>query len=688
VARVDDSPMALSLLRTVEAEGTRPAPVVHAPLLRVERLSVSFGTDAAPLQAVDDASFSVDRGETVCLVGESGSGKTAIALSVMRLETNKGARIVGGDIVFDGKSLVRSTNATLEDLRGRRIGMIFQEPMTALDPVFTIGDQIVETVRRHERVSIAAARARALNLLAQVHIPDPELRLRQIPQQLSGGMRQRALIAMALACNPDLLIADEPTTALDVTTQAQILALLRELQRRYGLAILLITHDLGIAAEIADRVVVMYAGRVAEQAPVREIFGRPWHPYTRGLLRSAVPGGGNRSRLVPIPGVIPRLGELPSGCRFHPRCTAASSRCEVESPPARLEGAREVSCWHPVDGAAAGISLPRSAARPPVAAEPLVEIEHLAKEYWSGPRWLAPRTRVRAVAGVSLTIHRGETFGLVGESGCGKTTIGRMLMQLERPTSGVIRFEGAPLDSGTRGERARRRREMQMVFQDPSGSMDPRWTVERVIAEPLVAHGAVDRSALPARVEELLVDVGLDPRLRSRLAYDLSGGQQQRVAIARAIALQPKFVVADEAVSALDVSIQAQILNLLDELRTRLRLTCLFIGHGLQVVRYLSDRIGVMYLGHLVEVGPADEVLRRPAHHFTYALVSSAPVADPGARGTAAATAPIVARQEHVGSGCPYRSRCPAATEQCQRLIPSLEPVGPGRLVACHNPRS
>jgi peptide/nickel transport system ATP-binding protein len=680
--------MALTRLPLAEFDGVRPAARAAEPLLRVEGLSVAFGAPAAPLQAVDRASFTVDRGETVCLVGESGSGKTAVALSILRIEGTKGARILAGDVVFDGTSLVGASDAALEDLRGRRIGMVFQEPMTALDPVFTIGDQIVETVRRHERVSVAAARARARDLLAQVHVPSPDLRLSQIPQQLSGGMRQRALIAMALACNPDLLVADEPTTALDVTTQAQILALLRELQAKRGLAILLITHDLGIAAEIADRVVVMYAGRVAEQAPVRQVLDHPRHPYTRGLLQSEVPSTGPRSRLVPIPGVIPRLDALPSGCRFHPRCSAATSRCAVESPPETRDGARAFACWHPNDGGERGRSLAPGVERLPVAPDALVEIRHLTKEYSSTRRWLARSAPVRAVDDVSLTIHRGETFGLVGESGCGKTTIGRLLMQLERPTSGAIHFEGAPLDSGGRAERARRRRAMQMVFQDPAGSIDPRWTVQSIIAEPLVAHGAVRGNALRARVDTLLGDVGLDPLLRGRFAHELSGGQRQRVSIARAIALEPKFIVADEAVSALDLSIQAQVLNLLDELRARLGLTCLFIGHGLHVVRYLSDRIGVMYGGRLVEVGLADDVIHRPAHPFTQALVASAPSVERERRGLPLAVAAADARDGQESTGCPYRARCPVATSFCADQRPELAASGPGRQVACHHPQS
>jgi peptide/nickel transport system ATP-binding protein len=669
--------------------GPRPSLAAPVPLLRVAGLSVRFGDDAAPLTALDGVSFDVMRGETVCLVGESGSGKTVAALSILRLEGYKQARIVAGDIVFDGVNVVSLPEGKLHGLRGKRIGMIFQEPMTALDPVFTIGEQIVETILRHEPTSRADAWDRAVALLARVKIPDPHLRMRQIPQELSGGMRQRAMIAMALACGPDLLIADEPTTALDVTTQAQILLLLKDLQSASGMAILLITHDLGIAAAIADRVVVMYAGRVAEKAPVDEMFEQPWHPYTRGLLRSAVPLDGERRKLPAISGAIPRLDALPTGCRFHPRCPLAAPACRAESPALQRVGGREVACWYAFEGEAVVATAEPAPVLAPAApaGPPLLRLIELSKRFELRSRLFAKPLQVSAVDDVSLEITRGETFGLVGESGCGKSTLGRLIMQLERPSSGEIYFDDLSLIDPRGAERKRIRREMQMVFQDPSGSIDPRWTVEDVVAEPLVSHERHDRKSLRSLVEELLVIVGLDPTARTRYAHEFSGGQRQRIAIARAIALRPKFLVADEAVSALDLSVQAQIVNLLDDLRARLGLTCLFIGHGLHVVRHLSDRIGVMYLGRLVEVGPASEVFRRPAHHYTHDLIASIPSPDRGHRKDLASPAGELPSPTAPPPGCHFHPRCPAATQRCLSEAPPLLELAPGRRVACHYPR-
>ena len=683
-----------------------------APLLQVRGLAVRFGSDAAPLDAVDDASLTIHRGETVCLVGESGSGKTVTALSVLRLDEHRHARIVRGDIRFDGLGLVGLSRPELENLRGRRIAMVFQEPMTAFDPVFTIGDQIVETIRRHEKLSHRAAFERAVGLLERVHMPDARLRMGQIPQQLSGGMRQRAMIAMALACGPELLIADEPTTALDVTIQAQILALLKELQRQDGMAILLITHDLGVAAEVADRVVVMYAGRVAEEGPVESLFARPGHPYTRGLLRSAVPPDSVRgSRLAAIAGSIPRLDDLPGGCRFHPRCPQADARCAQVVPPLSMATDRSVACWHafapepPLDVAEAAaaatsglqsirIDAPPAARPAPVASladgiaagEPLVQALRLSKHYASGRGLLQRGPAVRALDDVSIDIARGETFGLVGESGCGKSTLGRVLLQLERPNSGEVRYAGRPLPSLKGAERQRVRREMQIVFQDPYSSIDPRWTVGQVIAEPLVAHGVGDARQQRERVEELLGLVGLSPAARTRHVHEFSGGQRQRIGIARAIALEPSFVLADEAVSALDLSVQAQVVNLLAELRERLHLTTLFIGHGLNVVRHLSHRIGVMYLGRLVEVAPADELFKHPAHPYTRALLSAIPVPDPRRRREFVPPVGELPSPTAPPPGCHFHPRCPAATARCRQEAPPLQSIAAGRTVACHFP--
>ncbi len=686
-------------LPTLEHSSSRKSDPAAPTLLRVDRLAIDFGGVKTPMGAVDNATFSVARGETVCLVGESGCGKTVTALSLLRLEVHRHGRIVAGDIVFDGKGLVGMSRAELDKLRGQRIAMIFQEPMTAFDPVFSIGDQIVETILRHERIGRADAWQRALSLLERVQIPDAALRMKQIPQELSGGMRQRAMIAMALACKPDLLIADEPTTALDVTIQAQILALLKELQRQEGMAILLITHDLGVAAEMADRVVVMYAGRIAEQASVTELFARPGHPYTRGLLRSAVlPIGEARgTRLQAIPGSMPRLDEMPSGCRFHPRCSLASERCRVEAPSLQSVGDRDVSCFHAFEPEpATRVRLPMAPApasgTAPISSTPkhegpLVEALHLSKFFDSRRGLFGANRPVRALDDFSLAVNPGETFGLVGESGCGKSTLGRLLLQLDSPSSGEIRFEGRSLDGLGRGERKRVRRDMQMIFQDPYGSIDPRWTVGDVIAEPLLAYGSPDRQTLRSQVEDLLGLVGLQPSYRTRYAHEFSGGQRQRIGIARAIALRPKFILADEAVSALDLSVQAQIINLFLDLREQLGLTCLFIGHGLHLVRHVSDRVGVMYLGRLVEVAPAEELFLRPAHHYSQALLASSPVPDPTRRRELTPPLGELPSPTAPPSGCHFHPRCPAATARCRTEAPELREIEPGRSVACHFPR-
>ena len=690
--------MNLPTIDLASARRLPPGPAA-APLLRVSGLAINFGGLKTPMGAVDDATFEVARGETVCLVGESGCGKTVTALSLLRLEVHRHGAIVAGEIEFDGQGLVEMGRRELDRLRGQRIAMIFQEPMTAFDPVFSIGEQIVETILRHEQVSRAEAWQRAVKLLERVHISDAELRMRQIPEELSGGMRQRAMIAMALACKPDLLIADEPTTALDVTIQAQILALLKELQREEGMAILLITHDLGVAAEMADRVVVMYAGRIAEQASVTELFARPLHPYTRGLLRSSIlPTGEQRgTRLAAIPGSMPRLDEMPSGCRFHPRCSLASQHCREQAPALQKLGEREVSCWHafeaePISRVRLPVVQPAGegeSSRTSVSASsgPLVEALHVSKIFDTRRGLFAGSRRVHAVDDLSLAIQPGETFGLVGESGCGKSTLGRLLLQLDTPSSGELRFEGRDLHGRSRADKKRVRRDMQMIFQDPYGSIDPRWTVGDVVAEPLLSFGNPDRATLRNQVDELLSLVGLQPSYRTRHAHEFSGGQRQRIGIARAIALRPKFILADEAVSALDLSVQAQIINLFLDLRERLGLTCLFIGHGLHVVRHVSDRVGVMYLGRLVEMAPAEALFVRPAHHYSHALLASSPIPDPTRRREFVAPLGELPSPTAPPSGCHFHPRCPAATERCRREVPALRELEAGRTVACHFPR-
>ncbi|RKN86255.1 ABC transporter ATP-binding protein [Paenibacillus ginsengarvi] len=678
-------------------------------LLNMESVSVEFATAKGIVQAIRDVSFSIEAGETVCLVGESGSGKTVTSKAVMRLIDDENGSISAGSIRLSGVDIARLPRQALRSLRGKKMAMVFQEPMAAFDPVFTIGRQIVETIVRHDRKTTAdKARKRAIDLLQRVGIPEPELRLKMYPNELSGGMLQRAMIAMALSCGPELLIADEPTTALDVTIQAQILQLLQELKSEFNMAILLITHDLGIAAEIADRVVVMYAGEVVEQAATTELFAEPHHPYTQGLLQSITAMDSDRSkRLYTIPGSIPSLSELPSGCRFHPRCPYATEQCAGETPALINREGRQAACWHvdrvvaaarskpeaPSERSPVPISLSESesarlpAGEPRSSADVLFEVRNLTKHYPYG-RSMFPGNRkvIQAVDDVSFTIRRGETFGLVGESGSGKSTLGRVLLRLEKPSSGSVRFEGRELGALSAAELRAERKQMQMIFQDPYGSVDPRWKVGDIIGEPFAVHGGGTAAEKKEAVLELLRLVGLGPSAYDRYPHEFSGGQRQRIGIARAIALRPKFVLADEAVSALDVSVQAQIVNLLQELRQQLDLTFLFIGHGLNVVRYVSDRIGVMYLGKLVEIAPSERLFRQPAHPYTKALIASIPVPLPDQKRRFAAVQGEIPSPASPPSGCRFRTRCPLATDRCALEQPEFREVTPDHAVACHYP--
>ncbi|HEX7819100.1 MAG TPA: ABC transporter ATP-binding protein [Sphingobium sp.] len=661
-------------------------------LLTIDGLSVDLATRAGPLRALDAIGLEVASGETVCLVGESGSGKTLTALTVMRLIEQMGGAITGGSIHLGKHDLASLSQRQMGVLRGRRIGMVFQDPMTAFDPLFSIGAQIAEVIEKHLGLGRKAARARAIDLLDKVRIADPHLRVDQYPHELSGGMRQRAMIAMALACDPLLLIADEPTTALDVTIQAQILHLLKDLQTQSGMAILLITHDLGLAASIADKVVVMYAGRIIERGRVGQVFDRPAHPYTHGLLRSV--GTETVERGAPLPtigGSIPGLADLPTGCRFHPRCDKATAQCQLAAPALEVRDDGAVACWHPeTEGAIA-----RAAAKPmappitpvdEVEADPLVSVTGLTKHYPGGARGLLGRRPavVRAVDGVSLSIAPGETFGLVGESGSGKSTLGRLLLHLEKPTAGHIRFAGRDLGALDRKAMRGVRRDMQMIFQDPYGSIDGRWTIGEIVAEPLTVHQAGDEGSRRERVAELLDLVGLDPVFAGRYPHQLSGGQRQRVAIARAVALEPRFIVADEAVSALDVSVRAQVINLLLDIKARLGLTYLFIGHDLHIVRHVSDRIGVMYLGRLVEVAPADELFRNPVHPYTRALIGAIPRLDVGRRTIPTPLEGEIPSPTSLPRGCRFHTRCPLVHDRCRIDEPELRSVGARHGAACH----
>ncbi|GGG68113.1 ABC transporter ATP-binding protein [Paenibacillus radicis (ex Gao et al. 2016)] len=670
-------------------------------VLDIEQLSVDFMTPQGPRNTVNDVNLTIAPGETLCLVGESGSGKTITSLSVMRLIEYDNGHITKGSVNLNGLNLAELSLGELRKLRGRKIAMIFQEPMTALDPVFTIGHQMMEILIHHGLAKKEEAWNRSVKLLDRVGIADAAMRMKQHPHELSGGMRQRVMIAMALACGPELLIADEPTTALDVTIQAQILQLLRELKAEFNMSLLLITHDLGVAAEMADRVAVMYAGKVVEVAEVGSLYAKPLHPYTRGLLQSITTLESDRSKpLHHIPGSIPSLADLPKGCRFHPRCAFATDRCRTEEPPAVRIDNGMVACWHADQMAELPLVNEERLHKPDKEAfaglnqtdgnpEVLVEAINVTKHFsMNNGGFLARNKRsVYAVNGVSLQIYKGETIGLVGESGSGKSTLGRVLLQLEKATSGEIRWGEIDLVQAKPEQIKSLRREMQMVFQDPHSSVNSRWKVIDIIGEPLRVHLSLSAKERREKVEELMLLVGLDPSWANRYPHEFSGGQRQRIGIARAIALNPKFIVLDEAVSALDVSVQAQIINLLQDLQRRLGLTYLFIAHGLHVVRHLSDRVGVMYLGQLVELASTETLFASPAHPYTHALMSAIPNPDPARKKAYMPLQGEMPSQTHRASGCSFHPRCPAATEKCKAEAPVWRKIGAQHYVACHHPR-
>jgi len=669
-----------------------------APLLEIDSLQTHIRMKQAVVRAVDGISLYVDQGETLGIVGESGCGKTMTALSIMNL-LPVGGHIVGGHIRLGGRDINGLNDEAMRSIRGNEIGMIFQDPLTSLNPTMTVGKQIAEAVILHREVSKEQAYDRAVEVLELVGLPKARERIKDYPHQFSGGMRQRVMIAMALACEPKLLIADEPTTALDVTIQKQILELIDSLRRRLGMSVILVTHDLGVIAGRADRVTVMYAGKIAETTDTPTLFANPRHPYTEALFE-ALPDKAAETRepLYSIPGRPPDLIRPQPGCRFAPRCRYATDRCRAEEP--RLTGetlAHHFACFHPVGDterpgqvvASTPAEAPAVALASPDNAEEVLAVKHLVKDFPVTTGVLQRRVgSVSAVADVSLEIWRGETFGLVGESGCGKTTMARMIVGLETPTSGTISFRGQDITKSGGRQYRRQRRKIQFMFQDSYASLDPRMRAGTILREPLAVQGIGSRKEQDKRIAEMLEKVGLPRSAAERYPHEFSGGQRQRLGFARALMLQPELIVADEPVSALDVSIQAQVLNMMRELQRDLGLTYLFVSHDLAVVRYLSNDIGVMYLGKLVEVGPADEVYLRPAHPYTQGLIDSAPVPDPlaerakvdeGVKGELPSAI-------NPPSGCRFRTRCPLAQDLCAAEEPVLRSFGSGHMAACHFP--
>jgi peptide/nickel transport system ATP-binding protein len=662
------------------------------PVLEVDNLCTDIRLKRSVVHPVDHVSFSVRAGETLGIVGESGCGKTMTALSIMRLLPT-GGDIVGGTITLDGRDLTKLSDREMRNVRGNSVGMVFQDPLTSLNPTMTVGRQIAEAVRLHRDVSSEAARKRAAEVLDRVGIARAARRLDDYPHQFSGGMRQRVMIAIALACDPKLLIADEPTTALDVTIQAQILELIDELRRELGMAVILVTHDLGVIAGRADRVGVMYAGRIVETASATNLFARPRHRYTEALF-SALPEKAVESneRLYTIPGLPPDLTNPPHGCRFAPRCRFAEDDCRANDPDLfEHEPHHAHACFHPVtEDAELEVGERIGGATAIVrSSEVLLSVEGLVKDFpMSKGVFSRVSGHVSAVAGVNFDIRKGQTLGLVGESGCGKTTTGRLVVGLEEPTAGTIRFAGKDLDAMPRKERAAARRQIQFMFQDPYSSLNPRMRVGAILREPLQIQKVGDQRSQRKRIAELLDEVGLPRNAVERYPHEFSGGQRQRIGLARALALNPALIVADEPVSALDVSIQAQILNQMRELQRELGLTYIVISHDLSVIRYLSDRIGVMYLGKLVEEGPSEDVATHPLHPYTHGLIETIPVADP-VRERAKEKEPLRGELPSAvdpPSGCRFRTRCPLAQDVCAEVEPPLRVLRPGHRVACHFP--
>lgn len=586
------------------------------PLLTVHNLHVHFKTHNTTIQAVQGVHFHINPGEIVGIVGESGSGKSATAHSLMQLLAKEG-RVMAGEVLFQGENLLAKSSKEMERIRGKHMSMVFQDPMAALNPTMRIGQQIIEILVKHASLTYDEAFAKTVHLLEKVGISDSHSRMHQYPHEFSGGMRQRVLISMAIACHPSLIIADEPTTALDMTIQAQILELLKDIQQEYQASILLITHDLGIAARLCDRVLVMYKGQIVESATTEQLFNQPTHTYTQSLLQS---------------------------------------KLRVFAPPL---------CP----------STPSKSMDPP-----LLQVDHLSKSFPVGNRLL------QAVDQLSFSIAAGETLGLAGESGCGKSTIGKLLMGLLKPTTGSLIFQGQNMADLKGQDFKNSRKHLQMIFQNPSTSLNPKMTIEQILSEPLEIHGLATGLERRKRLEELLHLINLSPTYLQRLPHELSGGQKQRIGMARALAVQPRLLICDEPLSALDISTQVQIIHLLKTLQTNMQLAYLFISHDLSVMRHLSHRLAIMYLGQFVELAPNPDLYQNPLHPYTQALLSATPTPDPKIE----KSRPRMVLSGEIPSplappsGCRFHPRCPFAQPICQTVIPTWQEITPRHFVACH----
>jgi peptide/nickel transport system ATP-binding protein len=650
------------------------------PLLSVRNLNVQFRSNDRLLHIVRDVSYDVRAGELVALVGESGCGKSVSSLAVMRLLSDPTTTRFSGEVRLAGRDYLRLPEREMRRLRGRDIAMVFQEPMTSLNPLMTVGRQIMEPMLEHLDIDRAAARERAIDLLKRVGVTDPERRMDQYPHEFSGGMRQRVVIAIALSCNPKVIIADEPTTALDVTIQAQILDLLRGLVKETGVGLVLITHNLALVARYADRVNVMYGGRIIESGTVEDVLRQPRHRYTTGLLM-AVPRLDlpRQARLHTIPGQPPSPARFPSGCAFSPRCGAVTAACG-SVPADTANGGRRYACFHPVVDALPQDGQAGEAGAERARGETVLSVRGLTRHFH-----LKRGAVVRAVEDVSFDIPQGGTLGLVGESGCGKTTVVRTLLRLQSATSGRADFGGQDILTANKRDLIALRRQIQVVYQDPSTSLNPRHRIASILSEPLLVHGLCkSQSEARTRVEELLELVGLPAEMAERYPHQMSGGQRQRVGIARALGMNPRLIVCDEPVSALDVSIQAQIMNLLADLQAKLGLSYLFVAHDLAVVRHISDVVAVMYLGRVVETATRAELFSTPRHPYTRALLAAVPsFAVDGGQGPEAKITGELPSPLNPPSGCVFRTRCPMAMEACAKVLPPPVAFSDTHRVAC-----